>query len=145
MFFSTWIVSFLVFLPLFLALLLLESKQAEVGGMREVGVRRCCSVCVCVCVCGVRVPFLGDGWLQNSEACLLVGKWHNQQLIECLAKTNRIELPHWWLLPPLLNFIPPLALFFSNLEKLPEICTQRGKKKKTKTGSREVLIFQIWE
>lgn len=50
------------------------------------------SVLLGVCVCVFMIPFLGNGWLQNIEVCLLVGKWHNQQLTERLAKTNRIEL-----------------------------------------------------
>lgn len=53
------------------------------------------SVCICVnaYVCVFRTPFLRKGWLQSSKACLLVGRWRNQQLPECRARTNRWRCP----------------------------------------------------
>lgn len=88
-----------------------------------------------VCVCGVRIPLLGNGWLQNSKAYLWADDITSSSP-NAIAKTNRFELSPLGGCPcPYRNSLPPLALLFSNLEELAEISAQRKKKNKgTKTG-----------
>lgn len=81
-FFFSYGLHILFSIPLCMTLLLPDSKQGGAWGV---------CVCVCVCVYVVRISFLGNGRLQNREACLLVGERHDQQPTEYLAKTNRTE------------------------------------------------------
>lgn len=135
--FSTWIVSFLFFIPLYMVLLILEPKLAR-GAV-------CCCICLCVCLCPCPCVYVWSGYhfweMDDCKTARPAHLWANDitdSLLNALPRQIGLTCPHWWLPPPMLNFIPPLALPSCNLEKLAEICTQRRGAEETKTGCSEV-------
>lgn len=62
-------------------------------------------------------------------------------LLNAIAKTNMVEPPIGGCCGPYAISLPPLALLFSDLEKLAEIFTRGGwGRERTKTGCSEALI-----
>lgn len=100
------------------------------------------SVCVCLCVC----MWSWDRFWEMDDcktarpACMWTNDITNS-LLRALPRKIGWSCPCWWLVPPKLNFIPPLALPLSNLKKLVEICTQKLGRETPKTGCSEALIF----